>query len=552
MVTHQRPWRALYLASLLKTASTLYVNPGSDCAALCLGGADENLGSTETSIGRSDIVCRDDEYTSEAEGIRYRNCIECLRESTDVHGDDSDLQWMLYNMRFALDTCLWHNDTAIHSPCMINYACEPLAEAVGTGLSVPGEQNFDYCTADGNVFSSSSHWSCVACLQTSEIQTYYLSNFLQVLKAACDQEPKLGDLIELGDGKIFEQELLNLTIANTTLPGEGGAGSDEMTTGTIVGIAVGVGLFLVGAIAIIVVYYRRRKKRLADEANAADDQAQSPDRSNASPFVTPKHSPLGGFSDPKNSPSMRSSEYELKEQQRYASHAEFYDKMEESGSANPRNAAHYNFDPRRQQNRPGSTLPSHPAYDPRFATRDSAKSSPLRPKGHHKTYAADSYAMEMYLNAADDHLAATGNRSETPTGRASPQGSTGRGSPSTKKQGNTVLPNGIPPPPPGPPPSDKEPKTSKTSPGLFSSIPRIGRPKTQGATAADSVGQGGEEQSGSEALNISDPISQPGTRFPDRPLGAAPVLASDPPPSHNATRRNDDSPPNTGRSMIYR
>ncbi|ROT39210.1 hypothetical protein SODALDRAFT_332634 [Sodiomyces alkalinus F11] len=554
-ISHRR-WRAFSLLSLLTTASTLYVNPGSDCAALCLGGTNENAGSTESSIGRSDIVCRDNEYNSEAEGIRYRNCVECLRESRDVHGDDSDLQWMLYNMRFALDTCLWNNDTAIHSPCMINFACEPLAEAVGTGLSTPGEQHFDYCTADGNVFSSNSHWSCVSCLQNSAIQTYYLSNFLQVLKAGCEQEPELGGLIELGDGEIFAQELLNTTITNTTLPGEGGAGSDTMTTGTIVGIAVGGGLFLLGAIALIVVYCRRRKKRQADDADP--DQTPPPDRSNESSFAATKHSPRGDFSDPKNSPSIRSSEYELKEAQRYASHADFYEKMEESGSGNQRNAAHYNFDPRRHQHGPGSALPSHPAYNPRFMTRDPAKSSPLRPKNHQKSYAPDSYAMQMYLHAAEDHLAATGSRSQTPTGRASPQGSTGGASAevsSTRDQGSAAaaaLPEGIPPPPPGPPPSDNANNTSRTSSsGLLPSIPRIRLPKTQEATATHNTRQEDGEQGNSGALNISEPMSQHETRFPDRPIGGAPALSTRTELSFNRVDKGDMDPPNTGRSMIY-
>lgn len=206
------------------------------------------------------------------------------------------------------------------------------------------------------------------------------------MKAACDQEPEPGDLLELGDGQIFAQELLNLTITNTTLPGEGGAGSATMTTGTIVGIAVGGGLFLLGAIAIIVVYYRRRKKRLADEANASD-QSPLPHEGNASPFAVPKHSPLSGFGDPKSSPSIRSSEYELREKQRFAGSADHYDKLDESGAAASSNGYYHRFDSRHPDRSPGRPYPT--TYDPRLMGRNSPQGSPLAPRNNHRSQAPE-------------------------------------------------------------------------------------------------------------------------------------------------------------------
>ncbi|KAG7134602.1 hypothetical protein HYQ46_009074 [Verticillium longisporum] len=154
----RRTARALGLLSLAASVLSLYVTPESDCAALCLGSANETISSTEASISASDIACRDAEYSSSSSGIRYRNCIDCLSKSQETDGEESDLQWMLYNMRYALNTCLFDESTAVNSPCIINYACEPLEDALRTGLSTPGEQSFDYCTADEGAFSRKWHW----------------------------------------------------------------------------------------------------------------------------------------------------------------------------------------------------------------------------------------------------------------------------------------------------------------------------------------------------------------------------------------------------------
>lgn len=78
-------------------------------------------------------------------------------------------------MRYTIDTCLFNDETAVNSPCIINYGCEPLEDAVATGLSDPGEKHYDYCTADDDVFMDTKHWACVSCLQGSADQVY-LSN----------------------------------------------------------------------------------------------------------------------------------------------------------------------------------------------------------------------------------------------------------------------------------------------------------------------------------------------------------------------------------------
>ncbi|KAG7125983.1 hypothetical protein HYQ44_001023 [Verticillium longisporum] len=553
--------QALGLLSLASSVLSLYVTPESDCAALCLGSANETISSTEASISASDIACRDAEYSSSSSGIRYRNCIDCLSKSQETDGEESDLQWMLYNMRYALNTCLFDESTAVNSPCIINYACEPLEDALRTGLTTPGEQNFDYCTADEGAFSKKWHWSCVSCLKSSGTQVY-LSNFLQALKAGCEQKPELGDVLTMR-GEIFSKTLLNITVTNTTLPGEGGADSSTMTTGTLVGIGVGGGLGLLGAIALTVACCRRRKKRKAAEQDDLD-RTPPPDRSNASSFTAINHSPF--LRDHKKSPSI-STEYELQEKQKHINNADYYDRMEEEARIGRANAS-YNFDPRLSQHGPGSAMPTHPAYNPRMTMSQPAKLSSLAPAPQRsRANTPDSYALQAYLNAAEDGVPGGIPRSgsQTPSGRGSPPASTGRSSAEPPVTGTSTtltaqqLPGGIPPPPPGPPPSQAHAAASKTrstrAPSLvLPSLPRIRMPKryapptinVEGATPVDG------DRHPADEMQISEPIALHEARFTDKPLGG-PVVLADSAPKRNIDPRvyENDQPINSGKSTLF-
>jgi hypothetical protein len=84
---------ALVLLAAASTVSSLYVVPGSSCAALCLGNSTST--STESSIDTSDIACKDDDFTSDPKGIKFRNCVECLAKSEEADGENSDVGWML-------------------------------------------------------------------------------------------------------------------------------------------------------------------------------------------------------------------------------------------------------------------------------------------------------------------------------------------------------------------------------------------------------------------------------------------------------------------------
>lgn len=77
------------LASLLSQIVALQVVPSSPCAAQCK--------SAEAGTTGDDIVCKDAEYQTVANGTRFQNCVECELSSTHVDAatGDTDVLWGL-------------------------------------------------------------------------------------------------------------------------------------------------------------------------------------------------------------------------------------------------------------------------------------------------------------------------------------------------------------------------------------------------------------------------------------------------------------------------
>ncbi|TDZ13131.1 hypothetical protein C8035_v000027 [Colletotrichum spinosum] len=556
-------WYPYLLAalSLATPALSLKVTPGSDCAALCLGGPNgTTVESAATGTSSSDIVCEDSQYNTTGTGIKFKNCVSCLQKSEASKGPDSDAAWFLYNVRYSVDVCLFNYPDAIstiNSPCIINSACLPLKNALTAGLTKPEAGGlYDYCTADSDKFASSNWWSCVRCLQSSDSQSY-LSNFLIALKAGCQQKPADGTLLGL-TGQLFSSNAVNITEtpANTTLPGDGGASSTTMTVGTIVGIAVGGGLVFIGAIALFIVYCRRqRKQRRSDEAPRPEQQ---PPRSHASSFTAINPSPYMPIADHKKSSSIASYSYELQEKQNFSNNAEYYDKLEHEVQTG-REISHYNFDPRSHHHGLGSALPTHPAYIPRAMSRQSTRDNIPTPPNVRRTNTPDSWALQTYLNAVREE-GTTSIRPPPPTAAAALAVSR---SPSPayshESRGDNAAQtqlNPMPPPPPGPPPPPQSsgPHKSARIPSLvLPSVPRIRVPKkypppqitVQDATPVAERGEKGD-------MNISEPLAFHEERFRDRPpAGRTAVISHVAPPREDPLDYESEMPIRSGKSTLY-
>ncbi|KXH46206.1 hypothetical protein CNYM01_07698 [Colletotrichum nymphaeae SA-01] len=558
----------LVVCSIIIAAFSLEVTPGSDCAALCLGGTNGTAIDTATSgTNSSDIVCENNQYHASGTGIKFKNCVNCLQKSQATKGPESDAAWFMYNVRYAVDVCLFNFPDAIstiNSPCIINSACLPLKNALTAALTTPdADTAYDYCTADGNKFSSSSWWSCVRCLQSSDDQSY-LSNFLIALKAGCQRKPTDGSLIGL-TGQLFSKEIVNITdsATNTTLPGDGGASSTTMTLGTIVGIAVGGGLVFVGAICLFIIYCRKqRKQRLQDEGISLHyHHQQLPPRSNGSSFTATSNGPYlpigGGVGDHKKSSSINSYNYELQEKNIIASsnnnsfnnNAEYYDRLEQEVQAG-REISHYNFDPHSGHHGPSSALPTHPAYIPRAMSRQSNRSTPTPTPPIRKTNTPDSYALQTYLSAAEDPLSTIRPPPRAVSRTPSPARSQGSASYTTTNN-NTPKVINIPPPPPRKPSR----KTSVRIPSIsLPSVPRIRVPKqysppsitVQGATPIADRGERTNE------MQISEPLTFHEERFRDEPLaGRSAIISHQVPVRIDPEEYEGDMPIRSGKSTLY-
>ncbi|EMR64352.1 putative lpxtg-domain-containing protein [Eutypa lata UCREL1] len=371
------------------------------------------------------------------------------------------------NLRYSVDTCVYgfpNDSKRVSSPCDIDTACEPLKKAMETGALDPNRDQYEYCTTDGDVFSSQSLDPCVQCLSTSS-DLSYMANFMTALKAGCEQKPKGGSLLGL-DGTLFTTTGINITAppSNQTLT-DSDDNSGTMTQGTIVGIAVGAALLLLGGIGLFWVYHRKQKRLYGEPVHSEYDGRSGGSKSITPPLVGGFTSSGGTAADQqKLAAMMQVSEYELRSQQRPASrfyggggggNAEYYDALEkEMYSFQPPNGAtvtttitsnnnnnnyhpnvnHHNY--AFNSNIPGSgphpTLPTHPAYDPRAThsrqgSNHSQAPTPEPPRPARTNTKPDSYALQAYLSAAEDatslHLPAA-NTAKARPGSTAPAATT--------------------------------------------------------------------------------------------------------------------------------
>jgi hypothetical protein len=88
--------KASILLLLTSTVHALHFTPDSECAALCSGGSNTTSSSSDSPVTRpSDVVCEDDEYSDSGNGIRFKNCLNCLQKSDTALKKESDVYWFL-------------------------------------------------------------------------------------------------------------------------------------------------------------------------------------------------------------------------------------------------------------------------------------------------------------------------------------------------------------------------------------------------------------------------------------------------------------------------
>ncbi|KAK7421818.1 hypothetical protein QQX98_002034 [Neonectria punicea] len=521
MASSSLPSLVLLLVLLLRTVLALEVTPGSSCATFCL---DENDGSgfdpKASTTNTSDIICKDTDFSKKAAGIKFQSCLECLQKSEKSNGTESDLHWYLYNLRYTISTCLFSLPAApafdVDSPCVIDYGCQPLRDPLTYDnlTSKPGD-TYGYCESDDQGFMGSKLKPCISCLQSSGDQVY-LSNFMIALEAGCEQKPKAGSHLSLS-GTVFSRTAVNITTpAEDILDKPEGASSSSMTTGTIVGIVVGIALFFISGVALFVVYWRRQRQLKRNEKAAYHgDNFGTPD-----PFLPPDVS--------KMSASLRSYSAQSHYSSGRMTSGDYYDKIDnENGRSGSR--LQYNFDPRAPSRGPGTALPTHQAYKP--STLGISRSAPLESNPHEPSTLApvhqrtesigNSYALQIYMNTSDEPGAANIQPPPPPY-----NGSSSRAAPP-------------PPPPPGPPPAQQSSVPSLIMP-LLSKVrmPKKYTPPTLAQSGATPP-----------IITISQPVMSSDERFQDTPLAGGVVYANHAP--ERGQRDLGESPMKSGKSALY-
>jgi hypothetical protein len=115
-----RPLSSSLAILIIPVAQALLVVPSSpQCADLC-GNA---LGSTSG----SEMTCDDASYASSLGGATFKACLACELNSTyyDSKTKQSDLDFAIYNFRYALSWCLFgfdNNTATSNTPCLTRYS----------------------------------------------------------------------------------------------------------------------------------------------------------------------------------------------------------------------------------------------------------------------------------------------------------------------------------------------------------------------------------------------------------------------------------------------
>lgn len=354
------------------------------------------------------------------------------------------------------------------------------------------------------------------------------------LQAGCEQKPDPGALLSVS-GTVFTTNIINVTEPAVDITSQpSGAGSTTLTTGAIVGIAVGVGLFLLGGVALFFMYWRKQKRLDRNEKSDAfrrgsggGSLAGTPDPilpygGNEMTANMRSYTPQGGAGGyHSKGPSMTSGEY--------------YDKLEEDI---PGSRLNYNFDPRSKSRGPNSALPAHAAYIPRAVSRlksnDSIGSSQRTaspPRGHARSHTTGSTALQIRLNSTGSSESNNINTNPLPTTQHPPP---------SRRAASVDHGSAMPPPPPGPPPKAH----SKTPSIALPSLRKMRRPKQYAPPNVDAE---------ASEMQISQPVMNFEPRFQDRPLQGGPVFSTE---GQSVESRVDgpeysEIPMRSGKSTLY-
>ncbi|KAL4864604.1 hypothetical protein BDV12DRAFT_175919 [Aspergillus spectabilis] len=199
-----------------QVALALRTTPGSPCESTC---------SPSNDTLPSEIVCLDTEYNTTDVGRKFEQCVGCQLQSTfsDDNTGQTDVEWGLYNLRFAFSTCVYgfpESVSNISSSCPV--ACGDLEPSLEYDLRSPNGLNFDtWCGTTS--FADNEITDCGICynLTYSEpASQVYMANFLESLRYNCHFETPTEQVFPITPSRIFSESMLPSSTADLISPSD--------------------------------------------------------------------------------------------------------------------------------------------------------------------------------------------------------------------------------------------------------------------------------------------------------------------------------------------
>ncbi|KAL1839579.1 hypothetical protein VTJ49DRAFT_1400 [Mycothermus thermophilus] len=232
------------LVSAPLAASLFVSSSNSPCAKYC--------GNVQSSTASDEIVCDAGSLKKTAAGLVWEQCIGCLLTSNHTEGSRSDMQALLYNLRYNIKQCLFDGEA---NPCLTSTACHPLQDAVRFQNMTTTVGPYDYC----------QNWEqdmvphCNPCLVALN-DGILLHNYMQILQAACEQTPEPGRTVSIR-GDPFGQEPIEIVPPEENLESVPEPDYGPVSLGARVGIAFGGLAFILALAGFCVVCNGKRRRR---------------------------------------------------------------------------------------------------------------------------------------------------------------------------------------------------------------------------------------------------------------------------------------------------
>ncbi|CAI7659029.1 unnamed protein product [Penicillium crustosum] len=240
---------AILLNSPAPVVFGLKTTPGSPCTDVC---------GTTANTTSSEIACLDQSYNQSSVGKSFQKCITCQLDSkfNDANTGESDVNWGLYNLRYAFSTCVFGSPDSISnvsSPCPV--ACDGVRLAVETNLEDPDTSNLDsWC--DTPSFADNVVNTCEFCYNLTTTQVY-MANFLESIRYNCHFKTVTGKAFDITPTRIFTQSLLPSSLSLTTPVSK----ISKLDLGVVIAVPIVGFLILVSSLALCCFFFIRHRRK---------------------------------------------------------------------------------------------------------------------------------------------------------------------------------------------------------------------------------------------------------------------------------------------------